>query len=444
MKHINLTLAACLCSMIGFSQNVPIDFETGGNGASWTWTVFENATNPALQVVANPAAGGINPSSTVAEFTALQAGNPWAGCESLHGADIGTFSLDPTTSEIRIMVYKPVASDVGIKLVDAGNASLGEIKVANTLINQWEELVFDFSSMEGITYDQIVIFPDFDLGGRTSDNVCYFDNVSFNPHTPTPMPLTPAPDPTEAANLVLSMFSDTYTDVTVDTWQTVWSDGILSDIMISGNATKQYSNLNFVGVETVGPNLINADSMEYFHVDFWSADATEFRIKWVDFGADQAFGGGDDTEHELTYANPTQQSWVSYAIPMTDFVNLTNRDNLAQLIFSAVPVGNSTIYIDNVYFSKDAPVNTGIEDLSLGNIKAYPNPGQGEYTFQFDAAVSEDLTYQVLSLTGQAMGGRQAVLSQNVTVDLTDLSNGVYFVKFESPRGASVVKLIKQ
>ena len=52
--------------------------------------------------------------------------------------------------------------------------------MSNTLINQWEELTFDFSSRIGvypIVKDQIVIFPDFDTGGRTQDNVIYFDNV---------------------------------------------------------------------------------------------------------------------------------------------------------------------------------------------------------------------------------------------------------------------------
>jgi len=166
------------------AQNSPIDFETGGYGATWTWTVFENGGNPSLEIVTNPNTGGINSSATVAMFTALQSGQPWAGCESLHGADIGSFSFDSTNCIIKIMVWKDVISDVGIKFVDATSAAQPEIKVANTLINQWEELTFDFSSRIGIhpvVKDQIVIFPDFDLTGRTQDNICYFDNISFSP-----------------------------------------------------------------------------------------------------------------------------------------------------------------------------------------------------------------------------------------------------------------------
>ncbi len=179
MKIFFLTVAF-IVTFVSFGQNIPIDFEQGGHGLNWTWTTFENDTNPALEIVPNPDVSSINPSSTVAKFTALQAGEPWAGVESMHGADIGSFSLDNTNCTVKIMVWKPVISDVGIKFVDATNAAQPEIKVSNTLINQWEELTFDFSSRIGvypIVKDQIVIFPDFDLGGRSQDNIIYFDNV---------------------------------------------------------------------------------------------------------------------------------------------------------------------------------------------------------------------------------------------------------------------------
>ena len=47
MKNLTF-LCLMLFASLTFAQNAPIDFETGGNGAGWTWTVFENVTNPAL------------------------------------------------------------------------------------------------------------------------------------------------------------------------------------------------------------------------------------------------------------------------------------------------------------------------------------------------------------------------------------------------------------
>jgi hypothetical protein len=158
-----------------------IDFEPGGVGADWTWSVFENADNPPLQFVANPDRSGANTSATVAMFTARQGGNPWAGTIT---PDKETFTLDASNAIVKVMVYKSVISDVGIKFEKSGGASTGEIKVANTVVNQWEELTFDFSGVIGSEANtditSLVVFPDFQ-GGRTGDNVVYFDNISFSP-----------------------------------------------------------------------------------------------------------------------------------------------------------------------------------------------------------------------------------------------------------------------
>ena len=160
-------LLAATTLLIGMTaaqaQVAPVDFETGGHGANWTWTVFENDTNPAVQIVSNPAPGGVNTSSTVALFTALQSGNPWAGCETQHGSDIGTFSLDETNCTVRVMVYKTEISNVGVKFAKADGSAANELLVANTLVNQWEELVFDFSGRIGdplsTNIDQFILFP---------------------------------------------------------------------------------------------------------------------------------------------------------------------------------------------------------------------------------------------------------------------------------------------
>ena len=61
-----------LNSLISLAQNGPISFEPGEFGSTWSWTVFENIDNPPLEIVGNPDPSGINTSSRVAKFTALQ------------------------------------------------------------------------------------------------------------------------------------------------------------------------------------------------------------------------------------------------------------------------------------------------------------------------------------------------------------------------------------
>lgn len=357
-KIITLSLSLLLVS-IGFSQNAPIDFEPSGKGGSWTWTTFENVTNPALEIVNNPSSVAPNTSSKVAKFTALNAGQPWAGCQSLQGADIGTFTLSASNAIIKIMVYKSVISDVGIKFATNSNASTGEIKVANTKINEWEELTFNFTSKIGepssTDINQIIIFPDFNLAGRATDVVSYFDNITFSAGTTLPEPTVPALAPTKPVGDVISLFSNVYTNRPIDTWRTSWSSGTLTEIKIGTDDIKKYSAMDFIGVEMV-TKQININAMDLFEFDLWTPNSTTFKIKLVDFGADSTFGGGDDKEHELT-VTPTLNAWNHISLPISNFTGLTTKAHIAQIVFASVPTGTSIVYIDNVIFSKN-PVFT--------------------------------------------------------------------------------------
>lgn len=395
-------------SSVLFAQNAPITFESGGQGSGWTWTVFENGTNPPVQVLPNPHATGINTSATVAQFTALVAGQPWAGCESMHGADIGTFTFSSTNCTVKIMVYKSVISDVGIKFASSSGASSGEIKVANTLINQWEELSFDFSSRIGETNDQIIVFPDFDLTGRTTDNIVLFDNITFSSQTAIEGPSVPAPTPTYAANNVISLFSNAYTNVPVDTWSATWDMADVADVQIEGNDTKRYTSLTYAGIEFTS-QTIDASGMSHFHMDLWTADPTAlpavFKIKLVDFGANGVWSGGDDVEHELTFDASTTPalvsgSWISFDIPLADFTNLTTFSHLAQLIISGTP---NTVYIDNVLFrhhTTDASDEVAaVVPAVLGN--SYPNPFRPETTISYSLTKSAHVSLQIFDLKGR-------------------------------------------
>lgn len=418
-----------LNSLISLAQNGPISFEPGEFGSTWSWTVFENIDNPPLEIVGNPDPSGINTSSRAAKFSALQGGMAYAGVESAHGIDLGTFTLSSTNCIVKIMVYKPVISNVGIKFATASGASTGELLLANTLINQWEELTFNFTPIIGLPssngIDQLIVFPDFQ--NRTSTNICYFDNVSFGTAgPPLPAPMTPAPDPNFAANDVISMFSNVYTNVPVNTWQTAWSQGTLTDIQIQGNDTKKYSLLNFVGVETTGSNMLNVSSMTHLYLNVWTANMTELRIKLVDFGNDLSYAGGDDTEHELAYT-PTLESWMTLDIPFTAFVNLAANNHIAQLIFSGNPVGNGIVYIDNVLFHN---VIVGIEAIQKNELMLYPNPVQNELTI----SDSEELaSIQIYSLTGENI-----LIQTDMTADKMDVSqleSGMYVCVMEKISG---------
>ena len=276
-------------------------------------------------------------------------------------------------THFHVDVWTPNAEQLRIKLVDFG---------ANGVFDGGDdtegELIFDSTSTPALAQGQWlsldIPLTEFETAGLTSRaNIAQFIFSASPPGTVTlfvtnmyfyddagggAAPTVAAPTPVQDAGNVVSLFSDAYTDVTVDTWRTDWSDAAFADITVAGNATKEYTALNFVGIETVA-NQVDASGMTHFRVDFWTPDITELRVKLVDFGADGAFGGGDDTEHELIFDGAStpalvQGQWVSLDIPLTDFTGLTNTSNIAQYIFAATPVGTSTLYIDNLYFYNSA------------------------------------------------------------------------------------------
>jgi len=79
-----------------------------------------------------------------------------------------------------------------------------------------------------------------------------------------------------------------------------------------------------------------------------------FRVKLVDFGANDVFGGIDDREHELSFTAATTPAletgtWVTLDVPLSEFVGLATRGNVAQIVISG-DVG--TAYVDNVLFHR--------------------------------------------------------------------------------------------
>jgi hypothetical protein len=167
----------------------------------------------------------------------------------------------------------------------------------------------------------------------------------------------PAPAPTLPAGDVISLFSDAYDDVPVDTWHAPWggSTGEVADFQIGGDNVKLYTNLNFAGIEFVSNTIDAAGAgMTHFHMDVWAPSGGLFKVKLVDFGPNGAWGGGDDSEDELMFNGGTvppffSGQWSALEIPLSSF-DLDSFAHLAQLVISSSDV--TTVIVDNVYFHR--------------------------------------------------------------------------------------------
>ena len=438
-----LIVMICMLSMGGvvLAQNAPIDFETGGYGADWTWTAFENDSNPPVEIVANPSATGINTSATVASYTTLTTGQPWAGFESQHGADIGSFSFSAANSTVKVMVYKSVISDVGVKFVEASGEAQPEVKVANTVINEWEELTFDLSGSigAGITgiIDQIVIFPDFDLAGRTTDNVCYIDNVTFSEGGgggPGGAPEVAAPVPTTDDAIVVSIFSDSYTNLDGVNLNPGWGQATaVSEVAIEGNNTLLYTGLNYQGTEFTAQDF---SGMSYLHVDYWTENSTELKF----FVISQTPTVDSDFH---TFALETE-AWVSVDIPLTTYPNVDLAD-----VFQFKVEGNGTIYWDNLYFhSSPVGIDGTDEALPMGFTldQNFPNPFNPSTSISFSIENTEQVKLSVFNIAGQEVAtlinGQTMSGNHTLQFNADDLPAGTYFYSLTVGQQSSVKKMV--
>jgi|APSaa5957512535_1039671.scaffolds.fasta_scaffold12645_3 hypothetical protein len=421
------------------TPHAPIDFEAEGYGADWTWTTFENGGNAPFEIVSNPSATGVNTSATVGSMTTLTTGAPWAGVESQHGSDIGSFSFDATNSTVKIMVYKSVISDVGLKFVEANGEAQPEIKVANTLINEWEEMTFDFSSHIGVgatgVLDQIVIFPDFDAA-RTTDNICYFDNISFSAQILPAVPVAHAPIPTVSATDVISVFSDAYSNIAGTDFYPGWGQAtVVTEVEIEGNNTLLYSGLNYQGI-VLGSNQ-NVSEMDLLHVDFWSANSTALNVFLISPGP-----------VETPYALPVSpETWVSVDIPLTAFVPV-DVTNVFQFKFE----GNGDVYLDNLYFSS---TTTGVDNnLLTENFvlrQNYPNPFNPATTIRYEIPESENVLLIIYDIKGNAVrtiesgtlnAGRYEYVWTGLDHAQRPVSTGLYIAKIQAGTYSETIKML--
>lgn len=176
---------------------------------------------------------------------------------------------------------------------------------------------------------------------------------------------TPAPTPTEDPNDVISIFSDAYENVPVDFYngfyepfQTTTSN----DFEVNGNNVLGYENFNFVGIEfNQNVPTIDGSEMTHLRMDIFFPDPvpsnSALRITLRDFGADDSFGGGDDTQVSTTIRPTTSPAlasgqWISVDMNIS---GMANRSNLGQIVLDSdlgPDLQGATFYVDNIYLRR--------------------------------------------------------------------------------------------
>ena len=254
-----------------------------------------------------------------------------------------------------------------------------------------------------------------------------------------PTTRAPAPPARDASNVV-SLYSNAYANVSVDTWNTRWQFSTADNffVKINNDDAIRYRNLNFVGIEFKTPP-VNAAAMRFFHMDIWTPNATElpnnFKVLLVDFGTNGVYDGGDDSQAEITVTRPTlvSNNWVSIDVPLSTFTGLKSRANLAQMVLSGTL---PNVFVDNVYFYREPVAPTAAAPTpptrSAANVISvfsdaytnvagsdfFPNWGQSTVVKQTPVAGNNTLHYANFNYQGLQLAVNQNVASfQNLHID---------------------------
>ncbi len=177
-------------------------------------------------------------------------------------------------------------------------------------------------------------------------------------------PSNNAPVPTRAAADVISVYSDTYTNIATN-YNPGWGQSGTVNTAFnpggSGNFVMAYTNFNYQGTNLTSQN---AAGMEYLHIDVWTSANPANTTLQV-----SPINNGTGVSETLVTINYTQGSWYSVDIPKSAFTGMT-WNNIFQMKFAANGPGSSVpvdIYLDNIYFWK-TPVATG-SDATLSNLQ---------------------------------------------------------------------------
>ncbi len=431
--------------------SLPIDFENCEDLSG----VFESGDGVTGAPIENPDKTGINTSDKVYQLNKVSGAAWYSGLFHIFPSN-----FDMTTNKVfKMKIWSPKANViVRFQIEKEGNqgpiATFNKTQTVATA-NTWTELTFDFSgdALTGpIEYDKIVIIPDDEDNGPADGSIYYIDDIELTTGGSTPTePTTAAPTPTRDAADVISVFSDAYTDINVSDFNPNWGQsGSASQVSVSGNNTLKYDNFNYQGTQFTGNE--DMSSMEFVHIDVWTADATD--IKFTPISA--------STGEFLVNLTPiTSGEWNSYDIPLSDFTGVSFGDIL-QLKFDGQGGTNpSNIWIDNIYFYKEpssatepttaapTPTRDAADVISVFS-DAYtdinvsdPNWGQSGSASQVSVSGNNTLKYDNFNYQGTQFTGNEDMSSMEFvhidvwTADATDIK----FTPISASTGEFLVNL---
>jgi hypothetical protein len=137
-------------------------------------------------------------------------------------------------------------------------------------------------------------------------------------------------------------------------------------------------------------------------------------------------------------------SWANFNIPLVYVDGGIPDTCIIVLMASGVnPTNNDYLWVDNLSFSGSV---TSVEEKNSSiSVGLYPNPVSDNLTIELNSLTYTTLKIELVDLTGKIMKNKIAdnfIGNSKYSMDITDISKGIYFLKVSGDRFVETKKLV--
>jgi hypothetical protein len=142
----------------------------------------------------------------------------------------------------------------------------------------------------------------------------------------------------------------------------------------------------------------------------------------------------------------TKRDWnVSYIIPQDVRYNLAGGWNGSYIPSFAYMGGtsNSYDYIHHAIYYKARVTTTSLDNYENAAFDIYPNPASESMTIDFANNSDDNAIAEIYNMDGKLIQ-RVSINQQKTEVNISSLSQGIYFVKISGNTGMAIKKMVKE
>lgn len=425
---IFLLLALLMNLSLGYSQSLPLDFES--TTTTYPFTDFDGGI---ATKILNPQISGINTSATVMQMV-KGPGKVWAGSKITMASPI-----DLTTDRVfKVKVLSPVAGKKLLLKFEGAGSFFEKLSAPITTANVWEELTFDFSSdaVNNLNNQIVFIFDNGTQGDGGTNSTYLFDDITQSAGTAPILQLPELPMDFESTTVSYPFgnFAGSETTLIPNPQPSGINTSATVAQMIK-NQGEAYGGGSII--QTAKP--IDFSNNKIIKVKVWSPVAgkkllLKFEGSPVDFD-----NGAFETEAIITKANEWEELTFDYTSP-TLFPPVNNNDNKIVFFFDIGTQGdgspNSTYLFDDIRFSD----NLSATPFEISKVTMYPNPVRNQLTIEAKSEIQKLSVYNIL---GQEVLTKSPK-SNTINLQTSSLQRGVYIAKTIIDGKESISKFIKE